>query len=85
MGDGHWIIGKLCTARGILTKLFQGDLGYDVDTAKAKCAEGCNARDDCKFADLYWISSMQVCYLNNDKCGNYQTNEHPAYRLYIKA
>ena len=85
MGDGHWIIGKLCTARGILTKLFQGDLGYDVDTAKAKCAEGCNARDDCKFANLYWVSSMQVCYLNNDKCGNYQTNEHPAYRLYIKA
>ena len=79
---GKWIIGKKCPL-GYLQTFFQGNLGYDVDTAKAECAAGCNTRDDCKFADLYWVNNRQSCYLRSDKCGSFYP--HPAYRVYIKA
>ena len=65
--------------------LFKGDLGYDVDTAKAKCAEGCNANDDCKFADLYWFSRRQTCYLYSEVCESFELTDHRDYRHYIKA
>ena len=81
--EGEWLVGKKCP-NGWIDTLFQGDLGYDVETAKTKCAAGCNARDDCRFADLFWVSSKQTCYLRSDKCGDYQNNEHWAYRVYIK-
>ena len=87
--DGEWIIGKKCP-RGHLETFFRGDLGKDLETAKTECSAACNARDDCKFADLYYpasgttIANWQTCYLRSDACGNYQDNEHWAYRLYIK-
>ena len=80
---GKWIIGKKCPL-GYLETFFRGNLGYDVDTAKAECAAGCNARDDCKFADLYWVNNRQTCYLRSNKCV-YPNYPHPAYRAYIKA
>ena len=83
MSGGQWIIGKKCPL-GHLETFFEGALGYYEETAIAECAEECDANDNCKFADLYWTSSMQACYLRSDKCGNYETNEAPGYRVYIK-
>ena len=71
---------------GHLKEFFRGYEGHDEDTAKDKCATACNARADCKFADLYWTrqSGEQACYLRSNKCGDYENNKHSAYRLYIK-
>ena len=60
---------------------FQGNHGYDVDTAKAKCAAGCDKRNKCKFADLYWSDNLQTCYLRSEKCGIfYQQSLYHVYQ-----
>ena len=85
-GDDEWKIGKTCH-RGHLATAFQidvenGDSGKDLDTAKADCAAACDARDDCKFAPLYWTQNKQTCYLSNENCGDF--DDHWAYQTYVK-
>ena len=62
-----------CNHWARLEYLFWDDLGYDVATAKAKCAEGCDARDDCKFANVHINvgrnKRKQGCDLFDDTCG----------------
>ncbi len=55
-----------------------------MEEAKQKCASGCNARVDCFFADLYYTSNKQTCYLKGSDCGSWQSNAHSAYHLYQK-
>ena len=90
--DGEWIVGHHCP-RGWIETFFRGALGKDLETAKSECAAACNARDDCRFADLFgWgssaeptdVSNWQTCYLRSDQCGDYQDTEHWAYRVFIK-
>ena len=82
--DGSWIQGHSCP-QGQLSTHFEGNLGYNLKEAKQKCALGCNTRIDCFFADLYYTSSKQTCYLRGSNCGSWQTSTHWAYHLYQKA
>ena len=61
-----------------MQSFFSDFLGYDEDTAKAKCAEGCDANDHCKFANLYrhiiedgiyYEKGKVKCNFMNEKCG----------------
>ena len=81
--DGEWEPGKHCPG-GWIETFFRGSLGYDKMTAKAKCAAACNERSDCFFADLFWGTNWQTCYLKDNDCGNWQTTEHHSYQVYIK-
>ena len=80
----NWIQGKKCPG-GLLTTLFAGNKGYDLETTKYKCAMGCDARDDCLYADIFIISNYQVCYLRGENCGDWQNHYYSElYHLYIK-
>ena len=81
--SGSWIQGHKCP-RGNIGTEFQGNLGYNLEEAKQKCASACDARADCFFADLYYTSNKQTCYLRGSNCGSWQTSKHPAYHLYKK-
>ena len=46
---------------------------------------GCDARDDCLYADIFIISNYQVCYLRGENCGDWQNHYYSElYHLYIK-
>ena len=81
--DGEWEPGKHCPG-GWIETVFTGALGYDLITAQEKCAAACNERSDCFFADLFWDTNWHTCYLKDNGCGDWQTNEHPSYHIYIK-
>ena len=88
--DGDWEPGKLCpSGRLVNSTFFRGSFGYDLIAAKEKCAAGCNDRDDCFFANLFYgqwsgASDWSTCYLRGKDCGDWQTNEHRSYNLYMK-
>ena len=79
----QWTQGHKCPKGSIGTD-FQGNYGYDLNEAKRQCASGCDAREDCLFADLYYTSSKQTCYLKGGNCGNWPSNTHSSYHLYQK-
>jgi len=79
---GEWKATHKCPS-GLITTAFD-ETGYSKDRAKELCAEACNDNDSCKFADLYFVNSRQVCYTRSDQCGDWQGNTHPSYSLYIK-
>lgn len=82
---GLWIQGNKCRYDKLET-LFSGDLGYTLEAAKTKCANGCNGRDDCFYADLFFPTTIatQACYLRGKNCGDWQNNENSNYYLYQK-
>ena len=80
---GSWIQGHKCPHNNIGTH-FQGQNGYNLDLAKSTCQAACDARDDCFFADLYYETHSQTCYLRGSGCGDWQSTMHGAYQLYIK-
>ena len=67
--SGQWIEGRVCRY-GYVQSFFNGFYVYpDLDTAKAKCAEGCDTNDYCKFANLHTKRGIQVCKFYDDSCG----------------
>lgn len=69
---------------GFLKTEFSGKTGYSVEQAKAKCAKACDSQVKCKYADLYYGSSRQICYLKRASCGNWRASRPPNYHLYFK-
>ena len=80
-----WTQGHKCP-RGTISDgtLFSRQTGLTLEEAKTQCALGCDSRDDCMFADLYYTTSSATCYLKGSDCGDWETNTHPAYHLYRK-
>jgi len=80
-----WTQGHKCP-RGTISDgtLFSRQTGLTLEEAKTQCALGCDSRDDCMFADLYYTSSSSTCYLRGSECGDWETNTHPSYHLYRK-
>jgi len=58
-------------------------MGLTLEEAKTRCALGCDSREDCMFAELYY-TDMATCYLRGSECGDWETNMHPDYHLYRK-
>ena len=83
---GSWLKGHKCPLGQIYPDgtFFQGSYGYSLEEAKGKCARACDDLEECFFADLYYTSGKQTCYLKSNKCGSWQTNTHSAYHLYTK-
>ena len=82
---GSWIKGHNCPLGGLPDgTLFHGDMDLTLAHAKTRCASGCDARDDCRFADLYYTEDLQECRLKGSGCGGWQTSTHWAYHLYQK-
>jgi len=80
-----WTEGLKCT-RGDISDgtLFLRDFGLTLEEAKTKCALGCDSRDDCVFAVLYF-DDMASCYLKGSECGDWVTaSTHLDYHLYRK-
>merc|ERR1719322_246298 len=85
--NGQWIIGESCPG-GRKQQIFNDGAKYDKDTAKAKCAAGCNASNDCKFANLWWVGegSTTTCDLIGEDCGDWENaSSSSGYELYIKS
>ena len=83
LAKGNWIAGHKCP-RGRLSTFFQADLGYALSEAKERCSSACIANPECYYADLYYTSNKQTCYLKGTGCGDWNANTHSAYHLFIK-
>lgn len=87
---GSWIDGHKCVPVGYkgeaLHEEFSGEKGYDLEKTKQVCAEACDDRDDCFFADAYFSEDgkEQTCYLRGKHCGNWHKNTNSLYHLYHK-
>ena len=83
LSKGNWIAGHKCP-RGRLSTFFQGDLGYALSEAKERCSSACIASPECYYADLYYTSNKQTCYLKGTGCGDWNANTNSAYHLFVK-
>jgi len=79
----QWIKGYKCPSGQIATA-FSGNLKYPEADAKTRCENACDARADCKYAELFYHPSLQACYLRNERCGDWKNNKHNMYFLYRK-
>ena len=75
--------GHKCSTRHLDTS-FSRQKGYSLKDAKQRCAIECDVRDDCFFADLYFTTQSQSCYLTGKDCGDWQNNKHRDYYMYKK-
>ena len=81
LGDNSgWIDGKICSytvePEDAIFSTFSGDTLKDLETAKNDCAEACNNKPECKYANLWSTdrtmgnaNEIQYCYLStNEEC-----------------
>jgi len=75
---------------GHLETFFESGTAYTSRTiAKEACRTGCLANDACMYADLFFgswenSSTHATCYLKSAECGDYASNLHGAYSLWIR-
>jgi len=79
-GDSSpWIDGKYCYSEStdpdaedpfILYKEDFFNQAANLETAKKECADGCDANEDCKYAEIFWLpGEAQMCtFLTKDLC-----------------
>ena len=78
LGDSSpWIDGKYCYSESISEDaedqfiLFkEWDQAANLETAKKECAKACDANEDCKYAEIFWLAGeAQMCtFLTKDLC-----------------
>ena len=81
LGDNSgWIDGKQCSytlePEDSIFSTYSGDSPKDLETAKKDCAEACDNKSECKYANLYWTDKpnedlviVQYCFLStNEQC-----------------
>ena len=62
-----------------------GNNGYNISFAKSTCHLACNAKDDCRFADLYYAGTEnQSCFLHGNDCNEWRSNPHSLTAVYVK-
>jgi len=98
-GDNSgWIDGKICSytvePEDAIFSTFSGDTLKDLETAKNDCAEACNNKPECKYANLWSTdrtmgnaNEIQYCYLStNEECdGGKKIVDYWPCHLYTKA
>ena len=99
LGDNSgWIDGKICSytvePEDAIFSTFSGDTLKDLETAKNDCAEACNNKPECKYANLWSTdrtmgnaNEIQYCYLStNEECdGGKKIIDYWPCHLYTKA
>ena len=90
LGTSPWKLGFKChhseldAGTGIST-IFEGNNGYNLNIAKSTCSEACEAREDCRFADLYYSGTEnQSCSLHGSYCSDWRSSQHPLTAVYVK-
>ena len=78
-----WAKGYKCPS-GSGVKVFDGNLGYDLEKAKKLCASACEDDYHCMFGQMIYMNSKQSCYLKGKDCGDWYSNRHWAYYVYQK-
>ena len=76
LGDGStWIDGNFCTDPDeekpyIFFKEYVDQPAEYLETAKKECADGCDANEDCKYAEIFWLPGVaQICtFWTKDVC-----------------
>jgi len=84
----YWLEGVKCPLGWFKTLFNGGDLYQSRDDAKEACAVGCLAASGCAYADLFFgtshgSSTYALCHLKTDACGDYASNTHSAYSLFV--
>ena len=82
-----WTEGHLCPLGHLQNGTFFlhfGETELTLEEAKTRCMSGCEARDDCMFANLKFTALGQHCQLRGSECGNWETKWHWNYHLYQK-
>ena len=89
-GTSKWKLGFKCdhseldpgTSKG---NVFEENNGYNFSFAKTTCHLACDAREDCKYAEMYYAGTEnQSCFLHGNLCSNWRSTQHPLTAVYVK-
>ena len=86
LGTSPWKLGFECHHSELdAGTVFEGNNGYNLSIAKSTCSEACEAREDCRFADLYYAGTEnQSCSLHGSYCSDWRSSQHPLTAVYVK-